>query len=69
MRKTDAVSARVRYKHRDRLAGVLALARMEDQGSSNTGSPVDGGLTNRKLVRARPGHQGGGVVRSTVDAG
>lgn len=28
--------------HRDRLAGVLALARMEDQDSGNTGSPAGG---------------------------
>ncbi len=55
MGKTDAVSGRERYKHRDRLAGVPALVCMEDQGSSNTGSPVDGGHTSRKLVGAGPG--------------
>ncbi len=53
-----------------RLTGVLALARMEDQGSSNTGSPVGAvARGNRNSVRSRPGRQGGGVVRSTGDAG
>ncbi len=54
----------------ERLTGVLALARMEDQGSSNTGSPVGAEAHgNRNSVRSRPVRQGGGVVRSTVDAG
>ncbi len=53
-----------------RLTGVLALARMEDQESSNTGSPVGADAHgNRNSVRSRPGRQGGGWVRSTVEAG
>ncbi|MCY4673431.1 MAG: hypothetical protein OXD43_06685 [Bacteroidetes bacterium] len=53
-----------------RLTGVLVLARMEDQGSSNTGSPVGAEAHgDRNSVRSRPGRQGGGVVRSTGDAG
>ncbi len=53
-----------------RLTGVLALARMEDQESSNTGSPVGAEAHgNRNSVRSRPGRQGGGWVRSTAEAG
>ena len=52
-----------------RLTGVLALARMEDQESSNTGSPVGAKAHgNRTSVRSRLGRQGGGWVRSTVEA-
>ncbi|MCY4672249.1 MAG: hypothetical protein OXD43_00535, partial [Bacteroidetes bacterium] len=52
------------------LIGVLALARTEDQESSNTGSPVGAEAHgNRNSVRSRPVRQGGGVVRSTADAG
>ncbi len=69
MGKTDAASGRERLEHRDRLAGVPARARTEDEKRSNTVSPFDGAHTNRKLVRAKPGQQGGGIVRSTADAG
>ncbi|MYJ21636.1 MAG: hypothetical protein F4100_12975 [Rhodothermaceae bacterium] len=51
-----------------RLTGVLALARMEDQESSNTGNPVGAKAHgNRTFVRSRLGRQGGGWVRSTVE--
>ena len=63
-------SGRERQKHRDRLAGVLALARMEDQGSGNTGSPVGAvARSNRDPARGKLGRQGGGWARTTEDAG
>ncbi len=53
-----------------RLTGVLALARMEDQESSNTGSPVGADAHgNRTSVRSRLDRQGDGWVRSTREAG
>ncbi|MCY3594246.1 MAG: hypothetical protein OXH01_03295 [Bacteroidetes bacterium] len=52
-----------------RYTGELALARMEDQESSNTGSP-DGvkAHDNWTSARSRPGRQGGGWVRRTAEA-
>ena len=59
-----------RHVHRAISAGVLALACMQDGRSSNTGSPVGGAAhTNRKPARVRPDREGGGVARSTADAG
>ena len=56
--------------HRRRLTGVVALARMEEEKSSNTGSPAGAvARSNRNSVRSRPGRQGGGWARSTEDAG
>jgi len=53
-----------------RLTGVLALACMEDQGSSNTGSPVGADAHgNRDTARSRLGWQGDGWVRSTAETG
>ena len=53
-----------------RLTGVMALARMEDQESSNTGSPVGANAHgNRSSVRSRSGRQGDGWGRSTAEAG
>ena len=54
----------------DSSAGVVAAARMEEGDGSNTGSPVGGvARTNRNPARGRPGRQGGGWARITVDAG
>ena len=40
-------------------AGVLALARMEEEGNSNTGSPAGGvHAPNRNPARDRPGRAG-----------
>ena len=40
-------------------AGVLALARMEEEGNSNTGSPAGGvHAPNRNPARDRPGRSG-----------
>jgi len=63
----EASDKRTKTAHR----GIgVALARMEDQESSNTGSPVGADAHgNRNSVRSRPGRQGGGWVRSTVEAG
>ena len=53
-----------------RLTGAMALARMEDQESSNTGSPVGANAHgNRTSVRSRSGRQGDGWGRSTAEAG
>ena len=43
---------------------------MEEEESSNTGSPVGGvARVNRKPVRVSLGRQGGGWARTTLDAG
>ena len=59
------------FWHQTVSAGVLASARMEEEGSSNTGSPVRCcARNNRNPLRSRPGRQDGGEARSnTEDAG
>jgi len=70
MGKTAAArEERVRSTETD-APGVWARARMEDQGSSNTGSPVGAvARSNRDPARGRLGRQGGGWARTTEDAG
>ena len=59
--KAAGGSGRERQMHRSVPAGVMALARMEEEGSSNTGSPVgDAARINWNPARGRPGRQGGG---------
>ena len=68
--KADDGLGSERHKHRPISAGVVTLARMEDEESSNTGSPAGGvARTNWHPARDRLGRQGDGWARSTAEAG
>ena len=50
--------------------GVMVMACMEEGKCCNTGNPVSGMyIPNWNLARGRPGWQGDGQARNTVDAG
>ena len=59
-----------RHRHPFGTAGVVTLARGEEEEGSNMGSPVgDERDVNGQPARDRSGRQGGGEARSTGEAG
>ena len=56
--KADGGSGSERHRHQFAAAGVLALARREEEGSSNTGSRIDGEYAPTGNPRAPAGASG-----------
>ena len=70
MGKADAGGGSERRGHPFGTAGVVTLARREEEEGSNMGSPVgDERDVNGQPARDRLGRQGGGEARSTGEAG